>query len=516
LDRDLSLGYNEEVKLRRLITFFESIEINPQRQAVFFYLVTFTFLFLPLFFILDPDFGWHLRTGQLILKQGIPQTDPFSYSMPSFPVVAHSWLSEVIIALLYPLVGNLGLALFSSLLVLLAFWLASRKDPVLTLISSAFILRMVTIRPQIISWLLFSLLLYRFWDKAFWEKWRKFIPLLFIFWVNIHGSFPAGLTVLLIRALFSLFAKRKLTDLFVFLASLAATLVNPYGLGIWREVLATVFDSSLRWRIVEWYPFFLSQVNFLLLGFIVLFLILFFRYRKKVSLEESAIVFFFFFQAMTSVKQVPFWLIVALPFVCRLLGLFQKEILAYKSRMATLRLNQVKKLMVLGSLGIILIEVSFIQLSSVIFNRPVTYPAQAAAFLKKDLPEGRVFSTYNWGGFLIWKLPEKKVFIDGRMPCWKTRKEIPGESSDAFQDYQDISLGKIDAQKEFEKYGIDTVLLPSFIPQDSYLFLLNKLTKTFGFNLGLGPGETPLVKKLQEMGWEKVYEDKTAVIYQKR
>jgi hypothetical protein len=503
------------VKLRRLTTFLESIEINPKRQALVFYLLTFTFLFLPTLFILDPDFGWHLRTGQLILEQGIPQTDPFSYSMPSFPVVAHSWLSEVLIAFLYPLVGNLGLALLSSSLILLTFWLASRKDPVLTLISSAFILRMVTIRPQIISWLLFSLLMYYFWDRAFWEKWRKFIPLLFIFWVNIHGSFPAGLTVLLIRALFSLFTKRKLADLYVFLASLAATFVNPYGLSIWREVFSTVFDSSLRWRIVEWYPFFLSQVNFLLLGFITLFLILCFRYRHKVSLEELAIVFFFFFQAMTSVKQIPFWLIVALPFTCRLLGLFQKEILAYKSRMATLRLNQVKKLMVLGSLGIVLIEVSFVQLSSVIFNRPVTYPAQAVAFLKKDLPSGQVFSTYNWGGFLIWKLPEKKVFIDGRMPCWETRKEIPGESSDAFQDYQDIFLGKIDAQKEFEKYNIDTVLLPSSVPQDSYLLLLNKLTKTFGLNLDFGFREIPLIEKLQEMGWEKVYEDKTAVIYKK-
>ncbi|HKZ34863.1 MAG TPA: hypothetical protein VJ179_03295, partial [Patescibacteria group bacterium] len=32
--------------------------------------------------LLDPDFGWRIRTGALIRKEGIPLSDPYSYTMP--------------------------------------------------------------------------------------------------------------------------------------------------------------------------------------------------------------------------------------------------------------------------------------------------------------------------------------------------------------------------------------------------------------------------------------------------
>ena len=42
-------------------------------------------------------------------------------------------------------------------------------------------------------------------------------------------------------------------------------------------------------------------------------------------------------------------------------------------------------------------------------------PIEAVAFLKKsERPQGRLFNSYNWGGYLLWALPEYPVFIDGR------------------------------------------------------------------------------------------------------
>jgi hypothetical protein len=43
-----------------------------------------------------------------------------------------------------------------------------------------------------------------------------------------------------------------------------------------------------------------------------------------------------------------------------------------------------------------------------------TMPVDAVAFIKQKSPPGRLFNSYNWGGYLLWELPEYPVFIDGR------------------------------------------------------------------------------------------------------
>ena len=60
-------------------------------------------LFLALFTmaareISDPDFWWHLRTGQFILEsRAIPHNDIFSHTNAGRVWIAHEWLSEVLI-----------------------------------------------------------------------------------------------------------------------------------------------------------------------------------------------------------------------------------------------------------------------------------------------------------------------------------------------------------------------------------------------------------------------------------
>src|SRR5947209_2475799 len=68
--------------------------------------------------ILDPDFGWHIRMGQLILSHGIPKTDPFSYTMPSFHLVDHEWLANIFLAKVFPLLGFGWLSFLFTLLAL--------------------------------------------------------------------------------------------------------------------------------------------------------------------------------------------------------------------------------------------------------------------------------------------------------------------------------------------------------------------------------------------------------------
>src|SRR5437868_4968902 len=59
----------------------------------------------------DPDVFSHIAVGRWILAHGeVPQADIFSHSMPGARWVAHEWLSEIGIALIYDRLGWIGLA----------------------------------------------------------------------------------------------------------------------------------------------------------------------------------------------------------------------------------------------------------------------------------------------------------------------------------------------------------------------------------------------------------------------
>ena len=70
----------------------------------------------------DPDLWWHLRTGQWILEnRAIPHSDPFSFTMLGTHWVAHEWLADIGLYLLYQAGGLTALALSTALVVTATF-----------------------------------------------------------------------------------------------------------------------------------------------------------------------------------------------------------------------------------------------------------------------------------------------------------------------------------------------------------------------------------------------------------
>src|SRR3989344_2416597 len=152
---------------------------------------------------LDPDFGWHLKVGEILLTEGIPATDPFSYTMPSLPWVDHGRVTDMAMAWLYPRVGMTGLA-----------GLAAGVGVAAGGVVGAGALR-----------------------------------------GGAGGAGGGGETVLggeKVRM------REVAKDLAVWGMSAAATGMNPYGFRLWEEVWLTVSDTNLRWNIAEWNPFFLN------------------------------------------------------------------------------------------------------------------------------------------------------------------------------------------------------------------------------------------------------------------
>jgi len=92
-------------------------------------------LFLALFSmalrpIADPDFWWHLRTGQVIFEtRAIPHADPFSFTNQGKTWVAHEWLSEILLYGIYRIGGYGLLILIFAAIITATFLLVPSRSP---------------------------------------------------------------------------------------------------------------------------------------------------------------------------------------------------------------------------------------------------------------------------------------------------------------------------------------------------------------------------------------------------
>lgn len=446
--------------------------------------------------ILDPDFGWHLRQGEAIVTSGIPKTDPFSYTMPSYPLIIHSWLADSMLAYAFPRLGFIGVGAIVALLATVSLFMQlpltkSKFETMPLLLAASILLSFIAVRPQVITLFFFSLLLLLLFRKE--TKWQLFIPFLFIFWTNLHGGFAIGIFVLVLHTLLSAAKSKKVPYQSVLLiaASIFATCVNPYGVLIWKEVWMTLFGSPLGLSIQEWLPAILL-VHFSLYFYVVLSVILFLRYWKKLPFEVVGLYVALFLLGFASMRHIPFFVIIALPFMIQSLDWLKKE--AARKPYGFQRFQIVHKGFIFIAITILIFQAFFTYRNTLALTEDSYYPKGAIAFLKNDLPKGEILSEYGWGGYLIWKLPEKKVFVDGRMPTWKWAAPNRRESSSAFGDYLALLRGNKRFRDVAEKYTITTALLPVVIQEEgSY---------------------SPVLTQIQEAGWKEVYKDEVAVVYQ--
>jgi hypothetical protein len=472
---------------------------------------------------LDPDFGWHIRAGQYILTYGFPYKDPFSYTMSSFLFVDHEWLTNLIWAVMLPVVGYTQFALLYALLAVAAIFLQitrMKKNWIvlpLILIGGS-ILDFSGVRTQVIDWLFISLLVTLLLEKTLWEKWRFFLPLLFLLWANSHGGFGIGLGVLLIvLSIKSWEEKRELKkNIFLFILCVLITLLNPFGIRLWGEFFNQLSDSQLRWTINEWNPaiYFTNLAFWFYTGLSVF---LFIRYFRRFSLATIAVYSLFFLAAIASIRNIPIFVIVSFYPTVKGIEYLYEEASKYKFGKERFVKGYyvfiaVSLLFFLPQLGMFLYSVSLVP------DRQASYPVGAVSYLKNHFPKGNIMTTYGWGGYLLWKLPEKKDFVDGRMPSWKNASAPKNESSNAFAEYQAILKQQEPFSTAVTEYDVHAILVPASELEE-------KPNRVFGMNVESNPmlkflfGSVitfaKVVSQARHMGWHEVYHDDTAVVFEK-
>lgn len=384
------------------------------------YVVIFTVFMIRL----DPDFGWHLQSGRAILHHGIPTRDIFTFTAANFPWINHEWLSDVLILGLYSVGGFNAVAAGFALIWTAALALATKfmRWPVLA-VGVAAMLDTITARPAAWTALFFAVVLVAVRRKVYWPL----LPL-FALWANLHGGFVIGLLVI------AAWAVRNRNYRWVLVGCILATFMNPYGPHLYVEIWRTLTDSQLRNNVVEWKPLAVGALSGL---YIVSYLAAGATagWRRDFILPSLMLI-----SALSSMRQFPL-------FVVASLGLVEGAYLRMEVFLAA-KSGWRSYLLPLCAVALVVVPVS-----KVVLHPDNQAPTAAVSALSANPCSGNLYNDYDFGGYLIWKMPQTKIYIDGRMPSW-----MLGGVSYMENWKRDLTDGQF-RRKDFAEYNIRCVMV---------------------------------------------------------
>jgi hypothetical protein len=446
----------------------------------------------------DPDVWWHLKVGEIIwTTHSIPSVDLFSYTTANHAWVAHEWLAEAAIFAAYLTGGYTGLMVWlcavPSLLFVLVYaycslYSGNAKISLLGgLVAWFFGTIGLAVRPHVLGYLFLVLeLLVVHLARTRNRRWFWALPALFAVWVNCHGSFVLGLMVLGISLGCSFIEwragalvcsrwpveQRRLLAITAVL-SVAALFLNPIGWRLPFYPLNLYFQQTQNLAsVTEWLPLDLLDLRAaVLFGVAAWFFLMVLVRRAELRLEELILLAFALGLAIRHQRMLFIFGILAAPIVCRLLAnAWDKYDPARDLRMAN-------TVMIAGAMSIIV--AAFPSPGQIQKQVSKDSPVQAVDYIRRSGLKGRMLNAYEFGGYLIWALPEQKVFIDGRCDIFDWTGVLA-----AYGRWATLSE---DPKLLLEKYGIDYCLFRKDAPQLQVLRYLP--------------------------GWKKVYEDDVAAIF---
>ena len=475
-------------------------------RKVFLILVFMLVFFIALSPPQDADMWWHLAAGKEMVNQGkILATDIFSYTHNGENWTNAFWLSDIILFLAYELGGYLGITVLVATVAvfsMLVFYKHTSNNPfplplLIILLASLAIAPVWTPRPQIFSFLLLAILDYGLNGKDEYLLKRPWLlVVLFVVWANMHGGFIWGFLLLfafIIGNGFDNLLKRDNSrslqqlghlSIWALIAGLAIA-INPNGFTLWKLPLYTVgvsIQSITEWSSPDFHRLDLHPMLWLL------FLIIAGIGAGNKPLRWSDILKTIGFSYMAFISQRsigPFILIAAPVAIESLSALWLQWRPVLSNQMQ--KLYQSKASVPVPAPAAIALNLSIIGLSifmvfahaySVSMDQRVHggLPMKAVRWIRVNQPEGRMFNAYNWGGYLQWELPQYPVFIDGRA-------DLYGEKT--ITDWWRVVNATDEGVALLDSWQVNFVILE--------------------------PG-WPILEKLDQTGWQVVYEDEVAII----
>jgi hypothetical protein len=466
----------------------------------------------------DTDTWWHLKSGQLMWQAGqVLRTDPFSHTVAGRPWIDHGWLVQVLLWPIYQAVGLGGLALLLAAIVTGTFalvYLQCEGRPfvaafavLLAAVASSIVWSM---RPQIFSLLLAALVAFLLdrYKRSGKSRWLWALPVAVVLWVNVHAGFVVAFILMgcylagevLNRLTRPAGSSSRFTPLILAtLVSVPAVLLNPNTVKMVPYAFQTVSIGPLQDFIQEWAAPNFHNLQFQPFIWLLLFIVAAMGLsRQRADWTDLALVGVFAYMGLLAVRNVALFAVVAAPVLSRHATAALNE-LALVPRLSWLGalthtrpqprpMRPLSLLNVLLLAAIVLGAGAKVRLALSRMQEPVVWgqglPIEATQYLQEhDLP-GRMFNTYNWGGYLIWRLyPETPVFVDGRTDLYAL-------SSHVLDDYVTVHWTRPGWQQVLDRYDVGYVITER--------------------------GGLLDVLLAQTEGWSLVYQDPLAVIYVRR
>lgn len=452
------------------------------------------------------DFWHYLKAGQwMVQSRRVLDHDLFAFTISSLPFVNIHWGSQVLFFVVYRLGGVPLLAFGHACLITAAFALVyivamNRSHNLRIAAAATFIafLGAVTnlaLRPQGFSIFFFGAILWLLEVRHTRSRWL--IPIIMLLWANIHGAFVVGLVLVGLdwvgglpqqRNGLSLLQRANPVGLTTLVASVAATMVTPWGLRLYPSVL-NVEAASRASLITEWDPPSLHEPTGVIFFAALLGLVVLQQLRKNPWDRRDLLAFIVFTMlALKEQRAVAWWAMAMSPIFAEAL----RDRFVMGERKAPAGSNLWGWNVAIAGLFVIYLVgclpwtkaqnpwLPAIKKQLIAADTPI----RLTGVLAENKEARRIFNNFSWGGYFIWELREdQKVFFDPRVLMFP--ETVMG-------DYLLITNGYALWQDLLDHYRVDTLALGK---EDQPLLI-------------------PLVKRSAQ--WRLTYEDDQGMIFSKR
>lgn len=451
----------------------------------------------------DTDTWWHLRSGEHTLTQGMIYADPFSHTMHGQPWINHSWGAQIILYAFWKVGGYLGLAVYMAGLATAGMAFVYKMS-----VGSAYLRAFAVVlgaataavfwspRPQMLSFFLSAVVLYiltRYKRDRVDRLWL--LPLIMGLWGNLHAGFSIGFIFMaafiggeiLNRLLnprdpqtLTWAGIRKLTV--IALISAAALIINPYGLQMLLVPFQTVSIGALQEYIQEWNsPNFHERQTWPFIALLLGLLGAAGASKRGLNWTEFVLAAGTAFMALLAGRNIAVFAVAATPLLTVHLdalltarGWVLQPLQTVTPRMGRLNAVLVAVILVACAAKVLVI----LDQETVDDALKQTLPVDAVSWLADNPQPGPMFNSYNWGGYLIYMLPDQPVLVDGRT----------------------------------DLYG--DVLLTRYLSAATGGPAWREMFADYDIRLAVIEAQSGLARLLrQEAGWRTAYEDEMAVVF---
>ena len=438
----------------------------------------------------DPDLWGHVEYGREVLRdRSLPSTATWTFAAAGAEWVNHENIAELLLSWTVDTFGPGGLpwmklSIATSILLMMLY--SARRSGagwwsiaiVCTLVASNIQFHW-HYRPQILTYLSLALLL-TLWQCIFGNlqytnelisdlqrriKWLWLLPLLMCFWANSHGGFAAGIAIVgvyhfmvclqILRATTLRYRNLLIQISVITLASIAATLVNPYGTTLWKFMLDAL--RLPRPEIADWAPLELfgqEAVRFWCLIAVVGMSLILDRGRRE--LTHLVLIALLLWQGMSHCRHLSifaivcgFWIPRHLHHVCEIAaGSLRRMQPATISSSTTMQSRPRLASSIVMSLLVIVNVLRIAPDLQPVHVERAEYPISAMQFMHDQQLTGNVVVTFNWAQYAIGCFAatdassgQSRVAVDGRFEtCY------PREITDI---YFDFWLGTADPKQRY-------------------------------------------------------------------